>query len=116
MIRVARELRTGPARCRYCGERIVWALSDSNRRVAVNAQASLDWDAQVVLWSWVDGKTSLPVEGEPQRVSTALWLAHQFDLSRWPGLRYTLHPARGRCLGTRVTGAPQLTMLTGGRS
>lgn len=109
-IRIAGEKRTGPAKCRYCGERIVWAISDHNRRVAVNAQVSFDTDAQVVLWNMGDD------DDDPQLVSTVALMELRFDLQPWPGQRWTLHPAAGKCVGTSPTTSPQLSLLNGGRS
>jgi len=67
-------------RCQGCGEAVIWAVTDNNRRMPVNATLAMKGVGNLVLWYLVDDQER-PI-GQ-QRVSSALpdyvgplWISH----------------------------------------
>jgi hypothetical protein len=51
-MRIVRDPKTGPSKCRSCGARIVWAVTDNGKRMPVDAQSSLDVQGtRLILWT-----------------------------------------------------------------
>jgi hypothetical protein len=86
--------------CIACGGAILWATSDSGRRIPVDAQLALD--GRLVLWFWVDGLHH-PTD-EVQRVRLAepdyigpRWSSHWAVCPKAPTFR-RIEAARGGAL------------------
>lgn len=113
MTRVVRDGQTGPGRCRDCGGRIVWAISDVGKRVRVDAQQTIDPRFGYLILFHDQDQTE-------QRVThVATWeLEHRRP---YQGPRWTLHTAT--CPDRKGAGEPapapsrqlRLTLLEGGK-